>query len=182
MKMMGLARLGRDAELRFTPAGDAVCNLSLAVAYGKKGNDGNRPTQWIDASLWGSQAQALAPFLTKGSVHCFYLSDVHIESFQGQNGPGHKMAARVDSVELGPRVDQPIGNSGYPQQGAPQGHRQGGGQQMAAHPAAPQGGQSAPRGGYADARNQPMPQQPQYPVNAAGYNEPPMNFDDDYQR
>ena len=136
MKMMGLARLGRDAELRFTPAGDAVCNLSLAVAYGKKGNDGNRPTQWIDASLWGSQAQALAPFLTKGSVHCFYLSDVHIESFQGQNGPGHKMAARVDSVELGPRVDQPIGNTGYQQHGAPQGHRQGGSQQMAAQPAA----------------------------------------------
>ena len=182
MKMMGLARLGRDAELRFTPAGDAVCNLSLAVAYGKKGNDGNRPTQWIDASLWGSQAQALAPFLTKGSVHCFYLSDVHIEAFQGQNGPGHKMAARVDSVELGPRVDQPSGNTGYQQQGAPQGQRQGVGQKMAAPTTAPQGGQSAPRGGYADARNQPMAQQPQYPVNAAGYNEPPMNFDDDYQR
>ena len=181
MKMMGLARLGRDAELRFTPAGDAVCNLSLAVAYGKKGNDGNRPTQWIDASLWGSQAQALAPFLTKGSVHCFYLSDVHIESFQGQNGPGHKMAARVDSVELGPRVDQPIGNTGYPQQGAPQGQRQGSGQhpaqgqQMSAPRSAPQGSQAAPQGGYYNARSQPMAQ-PQYPMNSG---DPDLDWQND---
>lgn len=105
MKTIGLARLGRDAELRRTPGGDAVCNLSLAVNYGMKSQDGNRPTQWIDASLWGKQAEALAPYLLKGTVHCFALSDVHIETYEGQNGPGHKLAARVDSVELGPRQD-----------------------------------------------------------------------------
>lgn len=116
MKTIGLARLGRDAELRYTPGGDAVCNLSLAVNYGKKGQDGNRPTQWIDASLWGKQAEALAQFLTKGSVHCFELSDIHIEQFQGKNGPSHKLVARVDSVELGPRVEQ----QGQQQQRAPQ--------------------------------------------------------------
>ncbi|MGL5486149.1 MAG: single-stranded DNA-binding protein [Shewanella sp.] len=116
MKTIGLARLGRDAELRFTPSGEAVCNLSLAVNYGKKGNDGNRLTQWIDASLWGKQAEALAPYLTKGSVHCFVLSDIHIETYQGQNGPGHKLSARVDSVELGPRVDQPQGQAQHQQQ------------------------------------------------------------------
>lgn len=116
MKTIGLARLGRDAELRFTPSGEAVCNLSLAVNYGKKGDDGNRLTQWIDASLWGKQAEALAPYLTKGSVHCFVLSDIHIETYQGQNGQGHKLAARVDSVELGPRVDQHQGQAQHQQQ------------------------------------------------------------------
>lgn len=114
MKTIGLARLGRDAELRRTPGGDAVCNLSLAVNYGMKAQDGNRPTQWIDASLWGKQAEALAPYLLKGSVHCFTLSDVHIETYQGQNGEGHKLAARVDNVELGPN-----GNTGGSRAPAP---------------------------------------------------------------
>jgi single-strand DNA-binding protein len=119
MKTIGLARLGRDAEIRYTPGGDAVCNLSLAVNYGQKGQDGNRPTQWIDASLWGKQAEALAQYLTKGSVHCFVLSDIHIEKYQSQNGEGHKLVARVDGVELGPRAAGGQ-DSAPPQRQAPQ--------------------------------------------------------------
>lgn len=105
MKTIGLARLGRDAELRYTPDGTAVANLSLAVNYGQKGQDGNRPTQWIDASMWGKQAESLAQYMVKGSVHCFTLSEIHIEEYDGRNGRGHKLVARVDGVELGPRVD-----------------------------------------------------------------------------
>lgn len=123
MKTIGLARLGRDAEIRYTPSGDAVCNLSLAVPYGQKGADGNRPTQWIDASLWGKRAESLAQYLTKGSVHCFTLSDIHIETYQGQSGQGHKLVARVDDVELGPRAggsnDAASGPSQHQQQNAP---------------------------------------------------------------
>lgn len=120
MKSIGLARLGRDAEVRYTPAGDAVCNLSLAVNYGMKAQDGNRPTQWYDATLWGKQAEALAQYLVKGSVHCFALSDIHLEEYEGKNGKGTKMVARVDSVELGPRQggsDQ--GEAPQRQQGSP---------------------------------------------------------------
>lgn len=105
MKTIGLARLGRDAEIRYTPSGEAVCNLSLAVNYGKKGEDGNRPTQWIDASLWGQRAESLSQYLVKGSVHCFTLDEVHIEAFQkGDGSQGTKLVARVADVELGPRV------------------------------------------------------------------------------
>ncbi len=104
MKTIGLARLGRDAEVRYTPGGDAVCNLSLAVNYGQKDADGNRPTQWIDASLWGKRAELLAQYLVKGSLHCFTLDEIHIETYDGKNGQGHKMVARVADIELGPRV------------------------------------------------------------------------------
>jgi hypothetical protein len=41
---LDIGRLGRDAELRYTPNGDAVCNLALACEYGRKGQDGKRPT------------------------------------------------------------------------------------------------------------------------------------------
>ncbi len=100
MKAFGLARLGRDAELRTTSQGESVATLALAFSYGRKGSDGNRPTQWVDAALWGKRAEALAPYLTKGGLVSVSLEDVHIETFDGKNGPGHKLAARVVDVEL----------------------------------------------------------------------------------
>lgn len=114
-KLYGLMRLGRDAEIRRTPGGDAVCNLSLAYNYGQKPEGGERPTQWIDASLWGKRAESLAEFLTKGSLHLFTLSDVHIETYTDKEGyEAFKLAGRVDDVELGPRKE-----------GAPSGGTQG---------------------------------------------------------
>lgn len=130
MKQIGLARLGRDAELRYLPDGTAVANLSLAVNYGKRDAQGNTPTQWIDASMWGKMVESLAQYMVKGSVHCFTLSDVHNETYQkNDGGEGFKMMARVDGVELGPRVN---------------GGDQGGGQQRQAAPAGQQRPASAP--------------------------------------
>lgn len=46
-----LCRIGNDPEVRFIQSGDAVLSLSLAYAYGRKGSDGKRPTQWLDAAI-----------------------------------------------------------------------------------------------------------------------------------
>ena len=106
MKHIGMARLGREAEMRALNDGTPVLNLALAVNYGKKGQDGNRPTQWIEAAMFGQRAETLAPFMLKGSAHCFTLSDMHIETYAKSDGSqGVKLAARVDDVELGPRQD-----------------------------------------------------------------------------
>ena len=98
----GLARIGRDVELRYLPQGDAVANLSLAFTYGRKGADGNRPTQWVEASIWGKRAEALAPYLLKGGLVSVTLEDVCIETFQGKNGEGHKLTGRVLAIDLVP--------------------------------------------------------------------------------
>ena len=106
MKAIGICRLGREAEMRYLTDGTPVLNLALAVNYGKKGQDGNRPTQWIEAAMFGQRAETLAPFMLKGSAHCFTLSDMHIETYAKSDGSqGVKLAARVDDVELGPRQD-----------------------------------------------------------------------------
>lgn len=106
MKSSGNAILGRDAEVRYTQDGKAVANLSLAVKYGVRGQDGKYPTQWIDASLWGKQAEALAPYLLKGTQHCFHLDSMHLENFKrSDNTQGVKMVARVVDVELGRNGD-----------------------------------------------------------------------------
>jgi len=108
MQMIGFARLGRDAEVRHTAAGDAVASLSLAFNYGRKDDGGKRPTQWVDGSLWGKRAEALAPYLKKGGGVVVTLDDPHIEEFEGRNGAGYKLAARVSEIELvGGRDDAP---------------------------------------------------------------------------
>ena len=115
MKSSGLFRVGRDAETRFLPDGTAVANVSLAFNYGKQGQDGKRPTQWIDAAIFGKRAEVLAPMLLKGSQHVFHLADLHIETYQKrEGGEGFKLSGRVDDVELTDRRD---GHA--PQQQAP---------------------------------------------------------------
>lgn len=101
MKSFGLARIGRDAEIRRTASGEAVASLSLAFTYGRKGEDGKRPTQWVDGALWGKRAEALAPYLLKGGLVVATLEDVHIETFRKQDGSeGVKLAGRVIDIEL----------------------------------------------------------------------------------
>ena len=107
MKSSGLFRIGRDAELRYLTSGTAVCNVALAYNYGKKGDDGNRPTQWIEAAIFDKRAEVLAPMLLKGAQHVFHLSDLHIETYEGKNGQGTKLVGRVDDVELTDRRDAP---------------------------------------------------------------------------
>jgi single-strand DNA-binding protein len=100
MILTGLARLGRDADLRYTPQGETVCNLALAFNYGKRSDDGKRDAQWVDAALWGKRAEALSRYLTKGTAVDVILADPHIETYQGKNGPGQKLVARVVDIEL----------------------------------------------------------------------------------
>ena len=88
MILTGLARLGRDATLRRTPQGDAVLEMALAFNYGAKDGSGNRPTQWIDATLWGKRAEALAQHLTKGSAVDVVITEPHIAEAKGpRSGP-----------------------------------------------------------------------------------------------
>jgi single-strand DNA-binding protein len=101
MKANGLARIGRDAELRHTPGGAAVANVSLAFTFGKKSDDGNRPTQWVDASLWGQRAESITPFLQKGKQIVAYLEDVHLQTFtKGDGTQATKMVARLADLEF----------------------------------------------------------------------------------
>lgn len=97
MNAYGLARLGRDAELRTTSNGDTVATLALAFTRRVKGE---KLTQWVDGALWGKRAESLAPYLLKGGLVAVTLEDVHIETFTSQKGDGHKLVGRVIDVEL----------------------------------------------------------------------------------
>ena len=101
MKAHGLARIGKDAEVRYTPGGTAVANVSLAFTFGKKGDDGKRPTQWVDASLWGQRAETMASYLTKGKQIVAYLEDVTVQTYtKGDGTQATKMVGRLADLEF----------------------------------------------------------------------------------
>jgi len=112
-QLIGLATIGRDAEVRHTAQGDPVVSLSLAFTYGKKGTDGKRPTQWVDGSLWGQRAEALQPYLLKGTRVYVVVDEAHEESYQTRDGrTGSKIVGRVSVIEFASKPAQ--------QQAAPQ--------------------------------------------------------------
>lgn len=101
MILTGLARLGRDASLRFTPGGDPVLEMALAFNYGQKEQDGKRPSQWIEAKLWGKRAEVLHPHMTKGTAVDVVLTDPHIETWTKKDQTtGIKLVGKVSEIEF----------------------------------------------------------------------------------
>ncbi|HKK83240.1 MAG TPA: single-stranded DNA-binding protein [Atribacterota bacterium] len=65
---VGIGRLTRDPELRYTPSGTAVCKFGLAVNRSFRNQEGNNveDTLFINVSSWGRQAEHCSQFLKKG--------------------------------------------------------------------------------------------------------------------
>src|SRR5262245_746292 len=60
--------LGRDPELRYTPQGTAVCNMSIATTEKRRDARGETEehTIWFRVTAWGRQAELAAEYLAKG--------------------------------------------------------------------------------------------------------------------
>lgn len=90
-------RLGRDAELRYTTTGKAVCGFSVAndIGYGEK-----KSTQWIKCTLWEKRAVSLAPYLVKG-LEVTVSGEVTVETWTPKDGEMRaSLAVNVTDVDL----------------------------------------------------------------------------------
>ena len=62
-----VGRLTRDAELKFTASGTAVCKFSIAVNRSKKeGETYVDEASFFDVTLWGKFGESMAKYLLKG--------------------------------------------------------------------------------------------------------------------
>lgn len=68
-KLVIVGNLGRDPEMRYTPSGQAVTNISVATNRQYTANSGERvkETTWFRVSVWGKQAETVNQYLKKGS-------------------------------------------------------------------------------------------------------------------
>jgi single-strand DNA-binding protein len=69
-KVIVLGRLGQDPELKHTPSGSAVCNLSIATSEKWKDKSSGKDmekTEWHRIVVWGKMAELCGQYLSKGS-------------------------------------------------------------------------------------------------------------------
>jgi single-strand DNA-binding protein len=125
-------RIGGDprlASVNGQQGAVSVLNFSLAVTKRQKGQDGKPLTLWVDCSLWGTRADALAQYIKKGG-YVTVTGEADVEMFQGANGAGVKMTLRCNDVSLQGSAGQatgqaPAAQSHQPQQQPQIGYRNG---------------------------------------------------------
>jgi len=67
MRVIGIGRVTRDAELKYTSAGMAVCKFSIAAnSRVKSGDTWADEASFFDVTLFGKSGEALKQYLVKG--------------------------------------------------------------------------------------------------------------------
>lgn len=100
-----VGNLTRDPELRFTPAGKAVTSLSVAANRSRKNEIGDWETvatTYLDVSVWGARAEAVADQLVKGSsvVIVGELGQRSYEARDGQKRTVYEVTAEVVAEQV----------------------------------------------------------------------------------
>lgn len=124
------------SDLKFTPSGQAVCNVTVAVGRRKK--DGNA---WVDdgatfyrCAIWGEPAENVAETLTEPGMRVNVTGRFHAREYEHDGQKRLSMDVTVDTI--GPdlrwataRVAKAQKGQQQPQQSAPQAQGGWGGQQ-----------------------------------------------------
>jgi single-strand DNA-binding protein len=77
-----IGRLGKDVELRVTPAGDSIANFSIGCGWKTKSKEG---TEWVNVSAFGKLAEICGQYLTKGS-QVYVQGKMKTDKFEDKNG------------------------------------------------------------------------------------------------
>lgn len=114
-KTILLGNLVRDVELKYTQAGVAIANFSLAVnsRYKNKNGEWVEKCSFIDCKAFGRTAEVLAEYTSKGKP-VFVEGELEQESWDDkQTGQKRsKLVVKVEVVQLlGSRSDSNQGSS-----------------------------------------------------------------------
>ena len=142
--------IGRDCEVRVTPAGKHIATFPLPV---KQGYGEHEKTSWVQCKLFGGQAEKLPNYLLKG-VKVVVQGEFVLEEWEGKDGQKRQTpTVIVNSLEFMSQNQSSTGQTNQPALRAP----------------APQ------QGGY----NQRQTAAPAQSQMTGGPMEPPIDFDDD---
>lgn len=99
-KVIIVGNLGRDPELRYTPQGDAVCNLSIATTEKKRDKAGEWQdiTTWFRVTLWRKQAENAAKYLSKGR-RVYVEGRLRVEEWTDRDGK-NRYTLEVSGTEM----------------------------------------------------------------------------------
>lgn len=154
-KVILVGNLGKDPELRYTPAGAAVATFSLATTERFKGKDGQmqEKTEWHNVVAWRQLAEICGKYLHKGK-QVYIEGRIQTRSYDDRDGNKKYITEIVaDQMQMLGRAGEEGGGGG----------RAGGGQRAGAAANAPAAAAAA-GGGMPDYEN---------------FSDPPFNPDDD---
>lgn len=98
-----IGTLGRDPELRFTPAGQAICSFSVAVNRkwtNRSTNQEQEETSWFDVVAWGSLGENVSESLSKGD-RVIVVGRLQQRSWETQTGE-KKAKVEIVADAIGP--------------------------------------------------------------------------------
>jgi single-strand DNA-binding protein len=99
-KVIMIGNLGRDPELRYTPQGTPVCDLSVAVSRRIKSENENESehTTWYRVTCWRRLAEIAAQYLSKGSP-VYVEGALSVDEWVDREGTV-RFTLKVDATEL----------------------------------------------------------------------------------
>lgn len=100
-KAILVGNLGRDPEVRYTPSGAAVCNLSLATtSTWKDKNTGERreDTEWHKVVLYNRLAEVAGEYLRKGSS-VYIEGRIKTRKWQDKDGQD-RYTTEIEAAEM----------------------------------------------------------------------------------
>ena len=121
-----VGRLTRDAELKYTPGGAAVCKFSLAINRRRKnGEEWTEEVNFFDIVLWGRQGEALNQYLVKGK-QVAVEGELRQNRWEQDGQPRSKIEIIANNLQLlgggsgaGNQQMNTGGQGGYQRSGAP---------------------------------------------------------------
>ena len=110
-----VGRLTKDPEIKYTPAGVAVANFTLAVNRPFTSQGGEREADFINVVVWRKPAENAANYLKKGSL-AGVDGRIQTRNYEGQDGKRVYVTEVVaDSVQFldpkGAGQEGPKGNA-----------------------------------------------------------------------
>jgi len=119
-KVMLIGNLTRDPEVRHTPKGTAVGDLSMAINMSYRTQEGTDKEEvcYVDIVVWGRQAEICQDYLSKGR-QIFVEGRLQLDQWETQQGEKRsRLRVRADRIQFlgsakGGGSDRDSGSSSY---------------------------------------------------------------------
>jgi single-strand DNA-binding protein len=101
-RVLLMGNLTRDPEVKYTPKGNAVGDLAIAINDSYKAQDGTikETVTYVDIEVWGRQAETCKQYLTKGRA-VFIEGQLRLDQWESPQGEKKsRMKVRADRVQF----------------------------------------------------------------------------------
>lgn len=131
-KVMLIGNVGADPELRYTPGGQAVCDVRIATneRWTDKQEQKQERTEWHRLVIWGKQAEVIKKYVQKGSSIYVegriqtrtwddkddgkkrYMTEIIVQNFQFLDNKGKEIEGSGDAPPTDGDDSRSTGSSG----------------------------------------------------------------------